>query len=87
MQVELRAGDMSYAAFLAKADAQEQVLPYVAEAYDTCNILFSSGTTGGLQQHALDALLPVMRPHAMCHTATSNEINSTWTYLCTHGRG
>jgi acyl-coenzyme A synthetase/AMP-(fatty) acid ligase len=37
---------MSYADFLSKADAQEQVAPHVADAYDTCNILFSSGTTG-----------------------------------------
>lgn len=37
---------MSYAEFLSKADAQEQVAPHVADAYDTCNILFSSGTTG-----------------------------------------
>ena len=45
-QVQLRAGDMSYSAFLSKADSQAQVPPYVADAYDTCNILFSSGTTG-----------------------------------------
>ena len=37
---------MSYADFLSKADAQGQVAPHVADAYDTCNILFSSGTTG-----------------------------------------
>ncbi len=46
VQVQLREGDMSYADFLSKADAQEQVEPHVADAYDTCNILFSSGTTG-----------------------------------------
>ena len=45
-QVQLRAGDMSYGAFLSKVDSQAQVAPYVADAYDTCNILFSSGTTG-----------------------------------------
>ncbi|KAL0031137.1 hypothetical protein WJX77_005362 [Trebouxia sp. C0004] len=46
LQVQLREGDMSYADFLSKDNAQEQVAPHVADAYDTCNILFSSGTTG-----------------------------------------
>ncbi|DBA69755.1 TPA: hypothetical protein ACH3X2_012479 [Trebouxia sp. C0005] len=46
LQVQLREGDMSYGGFVSKADAQEQVAPHVADAYDTCNILFSSGTTG-----------------------------------------
>ena len=46
LQVQLRPGDMSYAQFLSKAEGQTAVKPHVAEASDTCNILFSSGTTG-----------------------------------------
>lgn len=46
LQVQLREGDMSYEDFLSQADAEGQVAPHVADAYDTCNILFSSGTTG-----------------------------------------
>lgn len=42
---------MSYAQFLSKAEGQTAVKPHVADASDTCNILFSSGTTG-------DQLLP-----------------------------
>ena len=46
IQVQLRTGDISYADFLSGADSEGQVTPHVANAHDTCNILFSSGTTG-----------------------------------------
>ena len=48
LQVQLRAVDMSYADFLSKGDGGRPVAPHVADASDTCNILFSSGTTGEL---------------------------------------
>ena len=46
LQVQLRPGDMSYAEFLSKAEGHGAVKAHVADASDTCNILFSSGTTG-----------------------------------------
>ena len=48
VQVQLRGEDMSYADFLSKGDGRGPVAPHVADASDTCNILFSSGTTGEL---------------------------------------
>ena len=46
-QVQLREGDMSFADFLGKVpQAHKGQQPHSADAYDTCNILFSSGTTG-----------------------------------------
>lgn len=47
LQVQLREGDISFADFLSKAPAAHgNQLPHIADAYETCNILFSSGTTG-----------------------------------------
>lgn len=44
---------------MSKADAQEQVAPHVADAYDTCNILFSSGTTGKSEPAVQSVGLPL----------------------------
>ncbi|KAL3159387.1 hypothetical protein ABBQ38_009818 [Trebouxia sp. C0009 RCD-2024] len=46
LQVQLRPGDMSYAQFLSQAEGHTLGGAHVADASDTCNILFSSGTTG-----------------------------------------
>ena len=46
LQIELRPGDISYANFLARAEGHGAEKAHVADASETCNILFSSGTTG-----------------------------------------
>ena len=47
LQVKLRAEDMSWQEFLGGASSREQqgFKPYMADAYEVTNILFSSGTT------------------------------------------
>lgn len=50
MQVQLREADVSFDDFLSKASAHhEGQKPHIVDAYETCNILFSSGTTGKLR--------------------------------------
>ena len=51
LQVKLRDGDLSWQAFLASGTPeQHHFKPHVAAAEDWINILFSSGTTGGVMQ-------------------------------------
>ncbi|KAL4458600.1 hypothetical protein ABPG75_013465 [Micractinium tetrahymenae] len=46
LQVELRPGDMSWAAFLEAVPAPAEARAHVASAEEVTNIIFSSGTTG-----------------------------------------
>lgn len=46
-QVQLRKADVSFEDFLATASAAPgSQQAHIVDAYETCNILFSSGTTG-----------------------------------------
>lgn len=48
LRVALRPGDVAWSDFLARVPPPVRLRAHVADAYEVTNILFSSGTTGGL---------------------------------------
>ena len=64
VQVNLREGDMAWPDLLQLGEQEGPIAPYVADADDISNVLFSSGTTGA-QPPALSSLPNPIDEHAV----------------------